>query len=305
MSKTTNELLADIKSRGLVPSGQTTISDQTILNWAEEEMQLWVVPLILKYHQDHLVSDYVIPVSAAASRYDLPERAVGSKILDAKIWYNSDIINIPMVNREDRDLYQNEQLEWAYYLQGTELVFINAPKYSADLHIDYSRRPSSLVLESNSRKVTAVNGQTVTINALADFLVVGTLLDITSNRFNEIVAMDATLLSQNTAAKTLTFGSAIDLSRVRVGDWITLAGKSAIVQLPQEYISILSEKVNVSVLRSIGDQAGISVALNRLEEMRVSLGQLATDRNVADPKKVINRQGFLRNSRQYGNGTVR
>ena len=48
-------LIASIKQRAMVPESQVTFTQQDFLNFANEEMQIGLVPAILQFHEEFLV----------------------------------------------------------------------------------------------------------------------------------------------------------------------------------------------------------------------------------------------------------
>lgn len=88
---------------------------------------------------------------------------------------------------------------------------------------------------------------------------------------------------------------------IQVGDYVCLAGESIIPQLPPDLHNMLAEKTAARILASLGDQAGLAMANDKIKEMEYRQGTLLNDRVDGAPQKITSRHSLLR----YGKMGVR
>lgn len=91
------------------------------------------------------------------------------------------------------------------------------------------------------------------------------------------------------------------IAGIQVGDYVCLAGESIIPQLPPDLHNMLAEKTAARILASLGDQAGLAMANDKIKEMEYRQGTLLNDRVDGAPQKITSRHSLLR----YGKMGVR
>jgi hypothetical protein len=78
----TDALIKSIKRRGFLPRSQETFLDEDFLEMATEEINLGLVPLIQRMHEEHLIYSVDIDLESGVIRYPIPARAHGNKLRD-------------------------------------------------------------------------------------------------------------------------------------------------------------------------------------------------------------------------------
>ena len=73
-------LIDSIKRRANVPDSQAMITDAGILDFANEEMLLNLVPLVVSKHEDYFLTEEQVQVIHGVKNYQIPYRALGTKI---------------------------------------------------------------------------------------------------------------------------------------------------------------------------------------------------------------------------------
>jgi len=84
------------------------------------------------------------------------------------------------------------------------------------------------------------------------------------------------------------------IAGIQTGDYICLAGESIIPQLPPDLHNMLAEKTAARILASLGDQAGLAMANDKIKEMEYRQGTLLNDRVDGAPQKITSRHSILR-----------
>ena len=75
-------MINSIKRRANIPDSQNMISNDEILDFANEEMELTLVPLIVSKHEDYYLVSESTPLVSSKSRYSIPYRSIGNKLQD-------------------------------------------------------------------------------------------------------------------------------------------------------------------------------------------------------------------------------
>ncbi len=90
------------------------------------------------------------------------------------------------------------------------------------------------------------------------------------------------------------FGFTPQIINIQTGDYICVAGESIIPQLPPDLHNMLAEKTAARILASLGDQAGLAMANDKIKEMEYRQGSLLNDRVDGAPQKITARHSILR-----------
>jgi len=90
------------------------------------------------------------------------------------------------------------------------------------------------------------------------------------------------------------YGFAPQIANIVTGDYICLAGESIIPQIPPDLHNMLAEKTAARILASLGDQAGLAMANEKIKEMEYRQGTLLDDRVDGAPQKITARHSILR-----------
>lgn len=83
-----------------------------------------------------------------------------------------------------------------------------------------------------------------------------------------------------------------------LGDHLAAVEECIIPNIPDDLHSMLAQRVVCRCLEALGDQNGLGAANQKLAEMELKTGQLIDNRVEGAPLKVVNRHGFLRQSRR-------
>lgn len=219
---TSTSLIKDVKRRASLPGTQVTFTDEDFLAFANEELDLGVVPHILKYHEDYFLTQELLPLSENISRYEIPDRANGNKIRDvAYVDESGSIFEMTRVAVEDISFYQYGNYGSLFYplraftVIGNEIVllplqFPSVPR--GNLLVYYYARPNELVTEDRAAKITSVdyNKGILKVNKIPAAFNTETVFDITSSKNpHKLVGVSVTPDAfASTTNLTYTFGTA-------------------------------------------------------------------------------------------------
>jgi hypothetical protein len=127
--------------------------------------------------------------------------------------------------------------------------------------------------------------------------VVGSLLQINTTLVGDYsqVAIQPNLLFSQIITN---MPSALLPDELTIGDYVAQANQTIIPNIPTELHSMLAQRVACRCLEALGDMQGLQMANQKLAEMELKTGSLIDNRVEGAPLKVVNRHGFLRQSRR-------
>lgn len=294
---TTNSLIENVVTRGMIPETQNTFTEERFLMFANDAMELGVVPHILSYHENYLLKHDVIQMLPGVTRYEIPSRAIGNKLRDVSyVDTSGGIIEMTQIDIDDESfypMYTTLNLN-IFYIEGNEIV--TTQKDNGSLKVSYYLRPSQLVSETRSARITAINTSTNTLTLdlsnSSDFSITLTdKYDITSTK-NPFKAIGLELVPSSFTTTSVTFSQIP--SNLQVGDVLTYADESIIPQIPVELHNMLAQRMVMSCYEALGDVNGLQAAGARLAEMELKTGSLLDNRVEGAPRKITTRHSALR-----------
>lgn len=158
----TSGLIKTIKRRGFIPSSQETFLDEDFLEMATEEVNLGLVPLIQKMHEEHLIYFQDIPLDVAIRKYPIPARAHGNKLRDVfLVDQNGNLFEMvryslgEIADFSSTTSYINNR---GFYLENNNIVLTNFEvNQNFYLRVYFYMRPNKLVVESRGFTVNSLN----------------------------------------------------------------------------------------------------------------------------------------------------
>jgi hypothetical protein len=168
--KTSTDIIESVKRNISFPISQNTFSEEDILAFANEEMDISQVPNVLQFQENYFLYEEDIPLVAGKNKYPIPSRAIGMNV--KAVFYkdnNSNLFEMTQINDDDSPYFQrntgSETVAYSYYFKNTEIVITQGYQSSPTgyLTIRYYLRPNKLVL--NDRAATCINFiKTITVN---------------------------------------------------------------------------------------------------------------------------------------------
>ena len=299
---TASYLLASLKRRGMLPATAEALSDEDYLAFLNEELQTYILPLLLSVREKYLLTEEDVPVVAGQAGYDIPYRAVGRKLDSVLLKFEGDvelaaIREIEPHRASDYGYEGSSGSPEAYYLRDDQIVLVPTPTGSSGtLRLNYFRRPSRLVLEDEVVLIESYDPETRVVSAA--------FLPSTFNSSDpmDVVAGVPGFVLKTADNVTTDFGigvltlSATPARNPSKGDYLAFAETSPIPQIPVELFPLLSQRVVVRALEALGDTK-VQIAEQTSERMKRSALTLLTPRVEQSHRIIINRNapGFGRN----------
>ena len=304
---TSDSLVESIKRRASIPENQSTFSKQDFLDFANEELQLGVVPAIMSLHEDYLLFEEDKPLESNESEYEIPSRAMGNKLRDVQFKIDAkNFIEMTRIGIGERfsefDVRTETNLK-KYYVKNNKIVLVPPvgpnPSTSQAITMVFYIRPSKLVLEERIGVITGINRTSgeITFSTIPDHFNTNIQYDFyKAGSPHTILNIDKTATNVNSTTNSITFAVDDIPKNLQVGDHIGQAGECIIPQIPSELHVMLTQMVACRVLESIGDTQGLQNALVKLKQMEEAAGMIIDNRVDDAPQKAVNRHGLVRTS---------
>jgi hypothetical protein len=303
-----NDLIASVKRRIMAPQSQSTFEDADFLAFADEEMDIGLVPSIISAQEDYLMYTQPVYIQPNQIKFPIPYRAIGNKLREVSFMDQSgNYYQMTRIGVGDLPFYNQttNNRAYAFYIENNEVVLVpNKISTGTDTYLmmTYYIRPSSLVLLDEVAVVNSIDRTTgvIQLSNIPDAFTTTELFDFVKVKSpNKILTFDNKVVSINTTSKTMTFNPTLIPSGLDIGDHITLAEECAVPQVPSDLHVVLAHRTAARVLEALGDTEGLATANQKLGEMEAKTQELIYNRVEDAPKKVVNRNGVLRSGR-YG-----
>lgn len=306
---TSEELIASVKVRAAIPISQITFSEEDILRFAQEEIEMKMLPNILAVKEEFYVTEEDIPLVAGKSSYDIPYRAIGGKV--RSVYYrDSGGSLLTLANISIENLIEYETSNFPYQFAGVclqndqlKLVPSNDSNSGGALQVRYYLRPNNIVLMNRGAQIKSIDRITGVISVVIgetnttqvpQNITAGTLIDfLKAKPSHKTYDFDIAPLSVNNGSGTITFNPSDIPDELAVGDWICSAGETVIPQIPSELHSMLAQAVACRILESLSDTQALQNATAKLQEMEQKLLSVIDTRLEAPNRKVVSTNSLL------------
>lgn len=305
----TQRLIDTVKRVANIPDNQSQVSDDDIIDFANEEFLNNLLPLIIGKHEDYYtIREDVEITDASRKKYPIPYRAVGNKI-DWFGYYTTNNEERPTeFNRVSfdqlRDKGNTNSGRNRFYFENENVVIDSSDRdVQADyLVFRYSMTPNVIVASSRVSVITGIDrtSGTITVSAnIPDNFVSTSKIDfIKSNQPNNILNYDVDLVDLNSTAKFFQVDADDIPVSLAVGDRICLAGESDVIYAPTAMHSVLAQMVAVRILEANGDDT--RRADQTLAKMENNAQYLIDNRDTGSPVKAsVRKNGLLKSRNRY------
>jgi len=307
MAKTGDDLLSAVQLTITMPNNQVLLTDERVLHFANDEMYSSVQEGILSLRQEYFVyldeSDQTVVDQA---NYDIPYRAIGRTLRDLKVKdsNSTNVFNCTQIALEDAHIFQNSSNMFGYYFQGDQIHMVPAPNSTAFYLMKYYLlRPNRIVQTTDAGQVQGIAGNVITLDAVPSTFTANTSVDfIQGKQGNRTLAMDQTITNVSGLQVTISTPP----SSLVVGDYVSLAEETPVIQLPDEAFTYLVMLTAKRCLYAIGDYEGMKAVDEQIPEKRSLLEKALAPRNEGATTKIVGRSGLLRGRRNsYWRGVFR
>lgn len=301
MAWTWTELLDDIKVRGMIPTSQSTYTAARLLSIANAALRSKLLPLILSARENYYSYDIDTAVNATGV-YDIHTRAIGGKIDNVALIDGTGRLDLPLLSEEELTDYGTSPTpDPGFYVKRSQIVVVPASAGGYPyLRQTIFLRPPTIVAQSSAAQITAINTVTkvVTFTDVPSAWTTANLFDmVQAIPHFDTLGIDLVATAVVTGALgTVTFSAAIS-SRLAVGDWVSLAGETPVIQVPVELNPLLAQEAANECLKNGADPEAYKIGLEEVKILRQAAIPLLTPRVERAGKKLVNRTGILRRGR--------
>lgn len=276
------------------------MSADDILELANEELSLRLVPLVRESRGDYWVTSETMAIEQGQAAYRVPDRAQGSALRDLTVITPSGHEwGVPQMALEEAGAYQVGGAGLGvgvtrFYMQGTDVVLVPTPQETGfQLRMRYHRAHSELVLTADTGHCTWGGGATLT---LTDYPAAWDAFTADIYQLSPpfgMAAADAVVTDVTAGAATVTGLADLGLTVGRLYG-IAYAHQTSTVDLPRECWPLLVSALTARVCDVIGDREQEQVAYALYERESVNVMRLLTPRVEGRPQRVIQRGSLLR-----------
>ena len=292
-------LLPALKRRGMLPNTSETLADADYYALANDEIQSYIVPLLLKAREEHLIQTHDITLVSGTDTYALPYRAAGGKVRD--VWLSTraegGFKQMQRIEPERVGDYASSGSPSGFRFEGNNLIVVPTPgPAGGTVRIKYHAMPNRLVAVSACAVVSSYVTATKTITTVAT--VPSTFgatvsLDIVRGKPGfDSLAQDNVAVSAATTSIVMTDALSAQIlgGTASTGDYVCLSGESPIPQIPLSLHPLLAQRVVYRSLEAIGDPKAAGALASCQELERLSL-TLLSPRSDGNSRAVVNRYG--------------
>jgi hypothetical protein len=277
----------------MVPaSSDETLSDTDLLAFADDEIQSYIVPLVLSANEEYFVTYKDVSVVAGTANYDIPDRAIGGRLRSVQLSDgNGGFYDLTRIEPESQDEYSFSGSETSGYLiRGNEVVLVPTPGASDTLRLGYYRRPNRLVALTAVGTLAAAPSASTSLTLAStkpSTFVSGESMDLiyATPGFDSISDSNALTAASGTS---LTLTTAVTAS---IGDYVCLAGETPIPQIPVELFPLLSQRIVARACEAMGQPQKAQMAEATSERMRRDAMTLLSPRVKGASRVIVNRNG--------------
>lgn len=312
MAYTSDDLVSAVRRRAQLPDAAAdgAITDANILDFANEELDLTVTPVLLTAREEYLLARTATALAASRSNYAIPKRAAAAALRSVHYVDTSGNIGPPLPYVDIADIgtmatsgsEYTSQYVWTF--EGNGIALAPTPKTATgSVAMRYQRSISRLVAVSDCALISGISGAVLTsaVGVPSTWSTSDTFDVVQAEPPFFALGDDKTAASVTTgAAGNVTLNSALSGypgENLAVGDYVCLAGETCVLQFPREVHPLLLAAVVRRVLEAIGDTAGAQLAQDTASRYQEAAVEMLNPRTPAS-RRVVNTHSPLRGRRR-------
>jgi hypothetical protein len=260
-------LISDIKRKAQMGQSQQTITDADILDIANREMQSYMAPKLVTVQERYFSSFVEYQITATRSRYRIPSRCVGGRVLDVTIIASNGYeYRVPRLHPTE-----NQRINFGFSIDGRDILLSQSTNFGGGvLRIYYQLRPSTLVTTVSGANVTAVSASNI-----ATTLAAGVYDVIATTGLGQVVIPDAVGTGIGFMSQPTGWVVQQDMTNfVSVGDRAVASGLTDVVPLPLELHDVLAFRCAMRLKQMQGlsdDYASLRAVYEEVEAAAMNL----------------------------------
>lgn len=270
MAYTTSNFLDAVSRKGFIPTGQATFVNADILAIGDEVLEEYVMPAIQAAREEYYITSKTYPLVANTSAYLTPPRSIAATIRDVQIINDTtgSVKGLPRSSLDRQYMFSpTGTTPELFYLLGDKIIVSPTPTSTQNsLKVYYPLRCGRLIEVTDAAVISAINTTTkvVSVTTIPSTWVTGDSFDIVSASGSQLylsIDQESSLIS----GTDITFSELPD--NLTVGDYISPAGTSPLIQLPNEFRSVLATLTAASMLMSMNQPSGESLLNKGMKDL--------------------------------------
>jgi hypothetical protein len=284
---TSQALIERVKLKAFT-STSTSLSDQQILDLANDSLRSYVVPILKTLREEFLVTaDDDVLTSDSDGRVTVPSSVASTLRLVS--WDNAGILT-PLVRIEPEMSFQylamGGNLPMGYELRGYTLQLL--PKVpNIALHLSYMARPPQMVLTSQAALVDGGIGPSFILDTvpLEWQETTPTEIDLISGEspFSVLATYGVVALNVNTHALQIDTTT----PTLSGGEYVSDVGTSPFAMIPIELYPLLEVDVVATLFQALGDPR-LNGILSRKKELENLIKRTLAPRTTGSARPIVN-----------------
>lgn len=297
------DLLDDIKTRAPIPSSQSTYNETRLLRLTNGELRARIVPMVDKVRENYYLFDVDTAINSTGV-YDIHKRAVGAKLFSLSLVDGQKKKSLAFYTSNEIEDFDSAPGDEGFFFKRSQVILCpRVPSSWSYLRQTLLLSPNNIVASDDAAQITNINTGTgvLTCSSVPSTWSTANKFDIVQSQahFDTLsIDLTASIVTTGTSG-SVTFATTDLPSRLAVGDWISLAEQTPVVQCPVEFHPLLAQLVANVVLRSQGDVQSLQTGMQNAKELMDSLKDLISPRIQGEGKKIVNRTGMLRRGGGY------
>lgn len=286
----------DIKTRGMIPTSQSTYTEARLKRLANAVLRSEIVPIIDKVHNGYYGYNIDTAINATG-KYNIHRRAIGAKLLDACLITGTQRKDLALYSESELNDYDAANGEPGFFLRRNSIYLVPISPTGTYLRQSILLCPAQIVGTDEGAQITAINtgsGLVTCDTVPSEWTSADTFDFVMAEPHFDTLAIDKSATVVTGSGGTLTFAAADLPSDLAVGDWIGLAGQSPVVQCPEVILPLLAQRTASVCLRGLTDVKAYELSIAEAERMEKELLEFLDPRVTYEGKKISNRTGILR-----------
>ncbi len=294
MTVTSTAFLTQVQQLITLPANQSRFPTTTMLSFGNRKLKDSVVPVIHSLNEEFFVTKTTVDLVADQSQYSIPSRAMGRKLREVKLVNSSgNRAAFPQIAIERVQFYRASSTPTGFYMYGDKIEVVPTPTATGySLELWWFLPPGDLVTVSSAAVVSSVAGDDVTVVSVPSTLTTGIDIDFVAGvQGNSYLAIDTEI--QNIVGTTISFSSGAVPSGLAAGDYLTVAGTSPVLQIPDMAVPYLVTLTAMELCQAMSDYEGMDRLKETRDDQKANLMKTLEPRVEGEIIPMINDYGFI------------
>lgn len=297
MGYTYDDIIDDIKLRGMVPTSQNTFTAARFKSIINAEIWTRATPLLMRLRENYFSYDDDRSINSSGI-YRISTRAIGGKVQNLALIEGTTRYDLPWVSEEEiTDTAETPIGNPGAYIKGNSVYLLPATSHGYDtLRMSIFLRHGQVVAEAEAAQITAIDTGTKTLTFASGTIPSGYSTSYTFDLIQQNPPFDTLAIDQavsSVTSTTMVFSATLPTG-LAVGDWVALAGQTPIIQLPVEMHPYVSQLVANQCLKNSPHTKAYETGVAEIKEMEKTIITLFSPRIEKEGKKIVNSTGILR-----------